>query len=135
MSPENQGDAFISKARVRSHRRCLKMTPIREAAEELGDLPLGHTHRHGLRSDDLPLEGLCLLGPKCTADTHKHRPCLSRLSLPQSRDPPETALTRASDPMARVLELINEKAGKVLTAGRALIRKSPGWTFLCSFNK
>lgn len=33
------------------------MTPIREAAEELADLPLGHTHRHGLGSDDLPLEG------------------------------------------------------------------------------
>lgn len=72
MSPEKQGDAFISKARVGSHRGCLKMTPIREAAEELADLSLGHMHRHGLRSDDLLLEGLCLLGPKCMTDTHKH---------------------------------------------------------------
>lgn len=72
MSPEKQEDAFISKARVGSHRGCLKMTPIREAAEELADLFLGHMHRHGLRSDDLPLEGLCLLGPKCMTDTHKH---------------------------------------------------------------
>lgn len=135
MSPEKQGDTFISKTRVGSHRGCLKMTPIREAAEELADLPFGHMHRHGLRSDDLPLEGLCLLGPKCSADTQKHRPCLSRLSLPPAQRPPETALTRASAPTARVPELINETAAEVLTAGWTLIKKSPGWTLLCSYNK
>lgn len=36
-----EGDACTSKPRVGSFRLLLKMTPIREAAEKLADLPFG----------------------------------------------------------------------------------------------
>lgn len=64
VSPEKQEDAFTSKTGVGSHRAFLKMTPIREVAEELADKPFGHVQTHGLCSDDLLLGGLCLDGSK-----------------------------------------------------------------------
>lgn len=48
-----QGDAFTSKTRAGSHRLFLKMTPIREAVEELADVPFGHAKKPVLHGDDL----------------------------------------------------------------------------------
>lgn len=50
-----------------------------------------------------------------------------------AQSPRETALPRASVPIACIPQLTDEKAAKLLTAALALIRKSPGWT--CSFSK
>ena len=67
---------------------------------------------------------------------HTQTPTLPVQAEPTpAQRPPEMALTRASAPTARVPELINETAAEVLTAGWTLIKKSPGWTLLCSYNK